>query len=467
MLDSTIRLRISDVLAVSLAMAALALPAPTAAQEGGEPDDVTYSRDIAPILQRSCVNCHRSSGVAPMSLERYEDARRYARRIAQRTAIRYRMGTMPPWYAEKDIGIQHYKNDPSLNDDEIAMIGQWVAEGAPEGDPEDLPLALEFDDSGAWTLGEPDVVVTTDEFLVKDGEPDWWGDISPVLIPIEEDRYVKSVEIREINDVPSEGTGRETVGGRFVIHHMVWGTRTEDGQGVRQTWPVHEVGRNGDVFDAEAGRLLTPGSYIVSESTHLHSNGRDTKARLEFGFTFHPEGYEPKYRESILGLGNGSDIDIRAGEKDQELHAYTVLQTPTKVVSFEPHLHAPGDRMCLEAIWGFNVETLSCVGYDHNWVRTYQFEDDHQPLLPAGTVLHITGYMNNTEENFNVPDTRNWQGSGNRSVANMFIDLGMRLSMTQEQFEEEMAIRRERLDLGPNDHVIGCPLCLVIPEGGR
>jgi hypothetical protein len=377
------------------------------------------------------------------------------------------MGAMPPWYAEKDIGIQHYKNDPSLTDTEIAMVAQWVEEGAPEGDPADLPPALEFDDSGAWTLGEPDVVVTTEEFLVRSEEPDWWGDISPVLIPIEEDRYVKSVEIREINDVPSEGSGRETVGGRFVIHHMVWGTRNEEGQGGRQTWPVHEVGRNGDLFDEEAGRLLTKGSYIVSESTHLHSNGRDTRARLQFGFTFHPEGYEPKYRESLLGLGNGSDIDIRAGEKDQELHAYTVLQAPTKIVSFEPHLHAPGDRMCLEAIWGFNVETLSCVGYDHNWVRTYAFEDDHQPLLPAGTVLHITGFMNNTEENFNIPDTRNWQGSGNRSVANMFIDLGMRLSMTQEQFEEEMALRRERLNLGPNDHVIGCPLCLVIPEGGR
>lgn len=462
-----IRPGLTDVCSVLLVTFALALPAPVTAQEGGEPDEVTFSRDILPIFQRSCINCHRSQGVAPMSLQRYEDARRYARRIARRTEIRDRMGAMPPWYAEKDIGIQHYKNDPSLTDDEVAMIAQWVEDGAPEGDPEDAPPALEFDNSGAWTLGEPDVVVTTDEFLVKAGEPDWWGDIAPVRIPIDEDRYVKSVEIREINDVPSEGTGRETVGGRFVIHHMVWGTVNEEGRGRRQTWPVHEVGRNGDMFDPDAGRLLTAGSYIVSESTHLHSNGRDTRARLQFGFTFHPEGYEPKYRESILGLGNGSDIDIRAGEKDQELHAYTVLQTPTKIVSFEPHLHAPGDRMCLEAIWGFNVETLSCVGYDHNWVRTYAFEDDHQPLLPAGTVLHITGYMNNTEENFNVPDTRNWQGSGNRSVANMFIDLGMRLSMTQEQFEEEMAIRRERLDLGPNDHVIGCPLCLVIPEGGR
>lgn len=442
-------------------------PAPAAAQEGGEPNEVTFSRDVAPVLQRSCVNCHRPNGVGPMSLVDYEDVRRYARGIVRRTGIRDRMGTMPPWYVEKDVGIQHFKNDPSLSDEEIAMIAAWAAAGAPEGDPSDLPPPLEFDDSGAWTLGEPDIVVTTDEFLVKAGEPDWWGDITPVEIPVVGDRYVKSVEIREINDVPTEGTGRETVGGRFVIHHMVWSTVTETGEGGRQQWPVHEVGRNGDVFDPDAGRVLKEGSFIVSESTHLHSNGRDTRARLQFGFRFHPEDYVPKYQESILGLGNGSDIDIRAGEKDQELHAYTVLQTPTKIVSFEPHLHAPGDRMCLEAIWGFNVETLSCVGYDHNWVRTYTFEDDYQPLLPAGTVLHITGYMNNTEENFNVPDPRNWQGSGNRSVANMFIDLGMRLSMTQEQFEEEMALRRERLDLGPNDHVIGCPLCLVIPEGGR
>ena len=119
--------------------------------------------------------------------------------------------------------------------------------------------------------------------------------------------------------------------------------------------------------------------------------------------------------------------------------------------------------MCLEAIWGFNVETISCVGYDHNWVRGYAFADDYQPLLPKGTILHITGYMDNTEDNFNLPDARNWQGSGNRSVANMFIDLGERLFLTDEQFVAEMAERRERLDLGVNDHVVGCPLCMVIP----
>jgi hypothetical protein len=117
--------------------------------------------------------------------------------------------------------------------------------------------------------------------------------------------------------------------------------------------------------------------------------------------------------------------------------------------------------MCLEAIWKQHIETLSCVGYDHNWVRTYSFAENYEPLLPKGAVLHITGYMNNTEDNFNIPDSRNWQGSGNRSVANMFIDLGIQLKLTDEQFVEEMAHRREVFDLDANDHVIGCPLCMA------
>ena len=176
-----------------------------------------------------------------------------------------------------------------------------------------------------------------------------------------------------------------------------------------------------------------------------------------------PKGYKPTYKRAVFGLGNGVDIDIKAMEANQQLHAYTVLQQHTKIISFEPHLHAPGTRMCLEAIWGYNIQTLNCVGYDHNWVRGYDYTDDSAPLLPNGTILHIIGYMDNSPTNKNVPDPRNWQGSGNRSVANMFIDLGMRVALNDEQFQEEMAKRREQLHLTKNDNVIGCPLCLVMP----
>jgi hypothetical protein len=428
--------------------------------------EVTFHKDIEPILQRSCQTCHRDGGVAPMPLVTYEQTVPFAGLIEYKTSLRDRAGAMPPWYAEKDVGIQHFKDDPSLSDQEIAAISTWARSGAPEGNIADAPAPLVFDDNAKWKLGEPDLIVRLEDFLMEGGRPDWWGELPSVPTGMTEDRYVKSVEIIEVNDVNEGVAASDTVGGLYIFHHMIWRTEVLDengkiipGQSV--SFPVHEVGRNGDVFDPDAGPLLKANTAFFTDSVHMHSNGRDTVGHLELGFRFHPKGYEPKYKSSISILGNGVDISVEGDGKDQELHAYQVLTQNTKVITFEPHLHAPGERMCLEAIWGYSVETISCVGYDHNWVRGYGFADDYTPLLPKGTILHITGYFDNTKANPNVPDPRNWQGSGNRSVTNMFIDLGIRVTMTDEQFMEEMEMRRNKLDLGPNDHVIGCPLCLA------
>jgi hypothetical protein len=318
-----------------------------------------------------------------------------------------------------------------------------------------------------------------------------------------EDRYVRAIEIREVNDVVSRSAADGTsVGGRWIIHHMIWSTRVVapegqdavggaanagganaggaaagaatagganaaagdgDNQGGGATgWPVHELGRNPDIFDPQAGRILRAGSSVVSNSVHLHSSGQDTRGHLEIGFYFHPVGYEPELRRASVAMGDAQNIDIRGGvEGLQELHSYTVLDEHVKITTFEPHLHGPGARMCLEAIWGMQIETLACAGYDHNWVKQYAFADDYAPILPKGTVLHIVGYMDMSEDSPNVPDPRNWQGSGNRSITNMFIDLGMRVALTDEQFVQEMADRVEKLGLGVNDHLVGCPLCMA------
>jgi mono/diheme cytochrome c family protein len=351
--------------------------------------EVTFHKDIEPILQRSCQNCHRDGGAGPMPLVTYDQVAPYAGLIEYKTGLRDRAGAMPPWYMEKNIGIQSYKDDPSLNDEEIAAISSWARSGTPKGDESDAPESLVFDDSVKWQAGAPDLVVVMNDVTKLAGTPDWWGEIDYRPTGLTEDRYVKSVEVVEVNDVNSQaGTGRETVGGRYIFHHMIWGTAQLDENGERPAgqislpWPVHEVGRNADIFDEDAGRLLKAGSWIVSDSVHLHSNGRDTTGHLEVGFTFHEDGYQPKYQNAFIGLGNGSDISIQGNQKDQELHAYTVLTQHTKVITFEPHLHAPGERMCLEAIWGYTIETLSCVGYDHNWVRGYPYTDDAAPLLP-------------------------------------------------------------------------------------
>jgi hypothetical protein len=457
-------------------IAAVAAPRSLRAAPAGVPAEVTFTKDVAPILQRSCENCHRADGVAPMALSTYEDVRPWARAIKQRTGIGPHAGVMPPWYVEKNIGIQQFMNDPSLSDDEIAMLAKWADTGAARGNPADMPAPKVYADRASWAIGTPDLIVKTQELTVKGGAPDWWGEIPSVPTGLTEDRYVAALEIKEVNDVPSSNaTNKATVGGRFVFHHMIWRTQVLNGKADQESallaafdeestnWPVHEVGRNADFFDPKSARLLKAGSSIVSDSVHLHSNGRDTKAHLEIGFKLMPKDYTPTYKRAVFGLGNGVDIDIKGMESGQQLHAYTVLQQNTKIISFEPHLHAPGQRMCLEAIWGYNIQTLNCVGYDHNWVRGYDYTDDSSPLLPKGTILHIVGYMDNSPTNKNVPDPRNWQGSGNRSVANMFIDLGMRVALTDDQFQEEMAKRREHLHVTKNDNVIGCPLCLVMP----
>ena len=126
-------------LAASLSIwAALPVHAEQTPAPGSE---VTFAKHISPILQRSCENCHRAGGVAPMALQTYEQARPWARSIKTRTGIGPRAGVMPPWYVEKEIGIQHFKNDPSLSDEEIALIAKWADSGAPRGNVADLPAA--------------------------------------------------------------------------------------------------------------------------------------------------------------------------------------------------------------------------------------------------------------------------------------------------------------------------------------
>ena len=117
---------------------------------------VTFTKDIAPILQRSCQNCHRpNGGLAPMSLTTYDEVRPWARAIKLRTAKR----EMPPWFIEKNVGIQQFKDDISLSDEEIATIAAWVDAGAPRGNLADMPPPRQFADANAWTIGKPDLIV--------------------------------------------------------------------------------------------------------------------------------------------------------------------------------------------------------------------------------------------------------------------------------------------------------------------
>ena len=372
---------------------AIAAPSSAEAQASAPAGEVTFTKDIAPILQRSCQNCHRPDGVAPMSLITYEEVRPWARAIKQRTGIGPKAGVMPPWYIEKNIGIQHYKDDPSLSDEEIATIAKWADSGAPRGNPGRHAAAAQLRRAAATWTHRQARSRRLDQRSARQGQrarlvgrdrerPDRTHRRSLRRRP---SRSEKSTTSRET------ARGRATVGGRYVFHHMIWSTRVlsevPDGRassppelvlGERRhvtPWPVHEVGRNPDFFDpsgrpAAQGRIRAS-SPTRSTCTRTAATPRRTSRSASSSIrraTSRRCGARP-----ARSFGNGVDIDIKPMEAGQQLHAYTVLQEHTKITSFEPHLHAPGMRMCLEAIWGFNIQTLSCAGYDHNWVRGYDY----------------------------------------------------------------------------------------------
>ncbi|MEX2048114.1 MAG: hypothetical protein WEB90_00890, partial [Gemmatimonadota bacterium] len=435
-------------LARSAAARAVGSPHVAAALESGE---VTYSRDIAPILQRSCQSCHRENSIGPMSLLTYEQARRYAARIQERTALRDQQGVMPPWFIERDIGIQHFANDQALTEHEIGLIAGWVEAGAPEGNRADLPAALVFPAEPSWDIGTPDLIVDLPSFTMDAHAPDWWGMIPHAPTGLTEDRYVASMQVLEISDV--EGG----VGGKFIFHHAILASTDANGR-PNGSWPIHEVGRNAEVFDPLASPVLQAGSQFFIPGVHMHSNDRRTTAHLRLGFTFHPRDYQPTKRREMLTFGNG-EIDLRPMEKGQEVHIYHTLDENMKVTTFEPHMHASGVRMCWEAIWGGRTETISCAGYDHNWVKVYNYDEDHAPLLPAGTLIRVIAEFDTTPDNRNVVDPRNWQGLGHRSIDNMAIVFLPGITLTDEEFAREIAVRRERLGLAPGQAMPGCPLC--------
>src|SRR2546422_93742 len=156
--------------------------------------DGTFTKDVAPILERSCQNCHRPDSIAPMPLLTYEQVRPWARAIKQNVVLR----NMPPWHIDPNIGIHEFSNSAALSDAEIATIAKWVDAGAPQGNPADMPPPRKFDDNDRWNIGTPDLIVEMpQDFVVAAKGPDRWPNI--VADPrFTEDRYIKAVELKPV-----------------------------------------------------------------------------------------------------------------------------------------------------------------------------------------------------------------------------------------------------------------------------
>jgi len=333
--------------------------------------------------------------------------------------------------------------------------------------------------NGAWALGKPDLIVSSPIVRVKGVGSDWWGDIGEGPTGMTENRFAKSAEVKEVSPAPKGALKSNTTGTTYagqgkvalvVFHHATVrtaqpkdGTAVGDAEGLGGSLTLHEVGRNGDVFHPEMGKVIAAGS-VLAFNVHIHSPGvpgADRDAHLEVGLHFHPKGYAPKFRESSIQMAS-TELMIKPDSDNQRYDGYYVAPQPMRLLNFEPHLHATGMRMCMEAIYQRSIETLNCSGYDHNWVKNYQYDDNSAPLVPKGTIIHISAWFDGTSKNANNIEPRNATVWGRRSVANMFGTENRAVLLTDEQYQEELAKRREYIAKSGSP-VTGCPGCYESP----
>jgi len=385
---------------------------------------VTFAKDIAPILQAKCQECHRTGAMAPMSLISYEETRPWAKAIRERVITHQ----MPPWHISKEVGVQKFKNDMSLSDEQIAKIVSWVDSGAPLGDPKDMPAPRQFPAGNEWQavkeLGQPDLIIEAKPYTMAAHHQDvWWRPVSP--IPLTEPRWVRAVEMRPSTDA-----------GRKIIHHAVAYLDQEEpnnadnpdraaalgGRGMLMEWAI---GKQYDLYRPNTGKLLLPGSQI-SWDVHIHAVGEEISSGVQLGVWFYPKGQEPKYRTYLTGfqaipMGRGGvRLDI-APNTIAEHEGFTVLKQAAILENIQPHMHLRGKAMLLEAILpDGSKQVVSYVDkFNFNWMTNYIYDDDAAPMFPKGTVIHVVAWHDNTTANKNNPDPDQWVGFGDRTVDEM------------------------------------------------
>jgi mono/diheme cytochrome c family protein len=435
-------MRFTLLASLALIVTLAAVPMNAGQSAPGQPQ-VTFTKDVAPIFQENCQACHRPGSIAPMSLLTYAESRPWARSIKQKVLAR----EMPPWFIDKNVGVQHFSNDRSLTDKQIETITAWVDAGAPEGNPRDMPPPRTFPAENVWQIGAPDLIVALPkDVIVKAKGPDQWPDIL-VDPKLTEDRYIQGVQI-----IPTKGFS--------VVHHIrtsiveptdegVGSGRLDDTDGSLEVGEQgvflneYAIGKQGDVFPEGSGRLIKAGTKINFQ-LHLHSTGTDTPTNVALGLKFYPVGYTPKHVISSTTV-SAPQVDIRPHTDNIRSDGYLVLKKAARLLSFQPHMHNRGKAECLEAIYPTGrVETLSCARFRFNWHLNYVYRDDVAPLLPAGTVLHSIMWHDNTAKNPFNPDPDAQITYGQRTIDEMGSAWLSWYYMSDEDFKKETEERRAR-----------------------
>ncbi|MGE3957036.1 MAG: cytochrome c [Vicinamibacterales bacterium] len=435
--------------------AILTIPGAASAQQ----KQVTFTKDVAPILQAKCQSCHEPGSIGPMSLVTYQDARPWARSIKARVESRQ----MPPWHIDRSVGVQKFKNDMSLTDEQVATVVAWVDGGALEGNPADFKMKPITKDL-YWQaerdgLGKPDLVITAPLQTMPAVHQDvWWRPVND--IPITEPRWIRAVEIRPSN-----------IQGRKILHHSIAYhiLRPDNTAAVNQGVQVNRgisfsgsaaasqqelalrrpqimewaIGKGYDQYMEGTGKLILPGEKI-SWDQHIHAAGEEVTSSSELGIWLYPKGQEPTKRSYLVGftgLKNGTEgLDIPPNSVAYT-EGFNVLKENTIITNFQPHFHLRGKAMQVEAILPNGAtQTISYVkDFNFNWMTNYIFTDEASPVFPKGTIIKVSAYYDNTKANKSNPDPDQWVGYGDRTVDEMAHAWMNVVYLTDAEYQERVA----------------------------
>ncbi|MGD8288986.1 MAG: hypothetical protein PVI31_10215, partial [Gemmatimonadota bacterium] len=381
------------------------------ASAGTDDADVTFTRDVLPIIQDNCQVCHQEGAIGPMPLMTYQDVRRWSRRVKNMVEQR----EMPPYQYDTDFGIQDLKYDPRLSEEDIHTISAWVDGGMAEGDAADAPPPPVWPDPAEWRQLEmwgrpPDVVVKSTPYSIPaEGQDRWWQPIVPTGVT--EDRCIQAIETK-----PS-------VPGRAVTHHANTTFRVEDGQGGRLS--EYALGKIGEIIPEGACRRF-PANASVAFDIHYWPNGKEViDDQVSIGIWLQPKDYEPKYQQTLTlymlqgGVaGRGYDIAPHGTLMTRGIHQWN---TPVRIDSWQPHGHTRLVAMSMEILReNGRIEPVSMVSnWSALWHHSHIYGDDAAPLLDVGDKIILTAWYDNSENNRYNPDPDQWVGIGDRTADEM------------------------------------------------
>ncbi|MCY3970437.1 MAG: cytochrome c [Acidobacteria bacterium] len=426
--------------------AALATALVAAAPEAAA-DEPTYTRDIAPIFFKNCVQCHRTGEVAPMSLMTYREARPWARSIARAVENR----DMPPWSGESENHV--WSNDLSLTDSEIETIADWAKSGAPQGDPADLPEAPTF--PKGWKLGEPDYVITLDSIEV----PAEGDDLFPqqvVEVDLGDPRWIRAIEF-----LPEDSR---------VTHHFLttYATRvSEDGPAATGVVGIWTAGMPPYVFPDGVGRRFGSKVRVVVDQ-HYHPIGEATQDASKIGLHF---GQGELEKEVITIPVTNTGLRIPPGAGHHAENAHYLFDKDIQILAFSPHMHVRGKAMSYEVTYpdGSKEMLLDVPKYDYNWQWLYY---PTKPVdIPAGSRIDVTAVWDNSSENPANPDPTKeiiYRGDTFSEMFNGFLEVVQKDGVLFERQDPEQQIR-DLLALHPeaDSYVAGGFLGFHAPREGE